>query len=262
MATEHEETENRLEEEKSEKGTGIESKKGLASEILPWLMAALAAGLFFSPPGTTTSIKIVTSIGMVVAVVAAVIKVRRTLRLSGRRSVSILALLSVPAALLGAALGWQLGRHVDFESTAKRQSTVTVSSLLQFTDKSYITVPYCRSYYGTGSIPKGDSLLIFDSPADDNWNLKKPVGYTFHGLADPQQSGGWVIKNVDILGPSNTGAHAVLFGVLEKSQDAQFVKQIAIYSKSSGTYWRSGILPLGLGHIKPLQIMVSDATNC
>jgi hypothetical protein len=261
VATEHEETENHPAEE-SENGPAIKSKKGLALEILPWLMAALAAGLFFSPPGTATSIKIVTLIIMVAVVVAAAIKVRRALRLSGKRSVSILALLAVPAALLGTALGWQLGRHLDFESTAKRQSTVTVSILLQFTDKPYITVPYCRSYYGTGIIPKGDSLLIFDSPADDNWDLKQPVRYTFHGSASPQQNGGWVINNVDILGPSNTGAHAVLFGVLEKNQDAQFIQQIAIYSKTSGSYWRSGTLPLGLEHINPLQIVVSDATNC
>jgi hypothetical protein len=137
-----------------------------------------------------------------------------------------------------------------------------VSSLLQFTDKSYITVPYCRSYYGTGTIPKGDSLLIFDSPAGSDWDLPQPVSYAFHGLAVPQQNGGWVINNVDILDSSHAGAHAVLFGVLEQNQDAQFLQQIAIYPKSSGIYWRSGTLPLGLGHIKPLQIVISDKTNC
>jgi hypothetical protein len=168
----------------------------------------------------------------------------------------------VPAAILGTALGWQLGRHLGFESTAKPQSTVAVSSLLQFIDKSYITVPYCRSYYGTGTIPKGDSLLIFDSPADPNWNLPQPVQYAFHGLALPQQNGGWVINNVAILGSSHPGAHAVLFGVLEKNQDAQFIQQMAIYPKSSGSYWRSGTLPLGLGHMKPLQIVISGETNC
>jgi hypothetical protein len=260
VSTENEETETRLKEEESGKADA-ESSEGISSQILPWVMAALAAGLFFAVPGTTTSIKIVLFIAMAAAVVAAGIKVRRTLRLSGKRSVSILALLTVPATLLGAAFGWQLGSHHGSRSSTGPQPITAVGSLLKFSDKSYATLPYCRSYYGIGVIPRGDSLLIFDSPADSSWDLKQPVEYTFHGVAD-EQNGGWEIRNVDILGPSNNGAHAVIFGILENDQDAQFVKQIEVYSRSSGSYWRTQALPLGLGQIKPLQVVVSNSTAC
>jgi len=262
VGTDHQGTENQIEGKKAEKGTGIKSEKELTSVVLPWLMAVLAAGLFFSPPGTPTSIKLVTLIIMGTAVVVAMIKAKRALGLSGRRAVSILVLPAVPVGLLATALGWQLGRSLGVDSEAKQQSITTPSSFLQFSDRSYIEVPYCQSYYGTGTIPQGDSLLIFDSPADDDWNLERPLSYTFHGLANPQPHGGWVINNVEILGPSNAGAHAVLFGVLEKDQDAQFVKQIAIYSKYNGSYWRSGSLPLGLGHITSLPVVISDTTDC
>jgi hypothetical protein len=261
MATDHGKTENHAEEEKTENRKEITSEKELSSVILPWLMAVLAAGLFFSPPGTATSIKLVTLIIMGTAVVVAAIKAKRALGLNGTRATSILLLPAVPVALLGTALGWQFGRNLGTEATSNQKPTVTASSFLHFSDRSYIDVPYCRSYYGTGTIPQGDSLLIFDSPANGDWDLKQPVRYTFHGLADPQPNGGWVISNVKILGPSNAGAHAVLFGVLETNQDAQFVQQIAIYSKSSGSYWRSGSLPLGLGRIK-LPVEINDTAEC
>jgi hypothetical protein len=252
------ENEDHAEDERSENDKGI---KELFSAILPWLMAALAAGLFFSPPGTATSIKIVTLIIMVTAIALAAIMAKRFLKLSGIRAISAFVLPAVLVGLLGTAVGWQLGRNPSAESTTKPEPNVSASSSLHFSEHSYVDVPYCESYFGTGTIPMGDSLLIFDSPADDNWNLKQPVNYTFHGLADPQPHG-WVINNVEILGPSNAGAHAVLFGVLEKNQDAKFVQKVAIYSKSKGSYWRSGSLPFGLGRIAPLPVVISDTTKC
>jgi Ca2+/Na+ antiporter len=123
------------------------------------------------------------------------------------------------------------------------------------------TIPWCSTFDGSGSIPRGDSLLIFDSPADSAGNLLTPVEYGFHGTANNLPNGTWRIGQVQILtqNKSDNGKRSILFGVLVTNQDAKFVKSITL---SNGGYWRSAALPLGLGHISRLPVVRNGRLGC
>jgi hypothetical protein len=108
----------------------------------------------------------------------------------------------------------------------------------------------CQTYYGTGTIPSGYSLLIFDSPTLYG-------AYYLDGEATNQSQGGWLSPLV-MTGNDPTFISAVLV----PSSSASFVNGIFLTSDkpkvraelgSLGLAWLSHELPPGQESIPPLK---------
>jgi hypothetical protein len=229
--------------------------------VLTAALVVLAVGTYFAIPGSARAVSIISGLIMVGAIIAGAVKAKRVWGSHGLIAIAVVALLIVSAGSLGAAVAWQLKHTQGYTSVPKQTVTSSSAQALAFQAARNTVVPYCSTFYGTGTIPKGDALLIFDSPADSTGNLLTPLQYGFHGAATPL-SHGWRIDNVTILSKNlgkNDSHRAVVFGVLENDQDAQFVERI---TASNNGYWRSGSLPLGLGRIAPLPVVRSDSPGC
>ena len=102
-------------------------------------------------------------------------------------------------------------------------------------------VPFCASFEGHGSIPRGRQLLIFDQgavPGHDGTG-----NYAFEGVAVAQPGGGnWSISNIQLGAPSQVGHGGELTAVLGTDQTADFINKLW-YSIRDGGYWESGALP-------------------
>ncbi|GGK76199.1 AzlD domain-containing protein [Mangrovihabitans endophyticus] len=105
-------------------------------------------------------------------------------------------------------------------------------------------VPYCRSYPGTGTVPDGYQLLIFDRGATGP--------YYFHSQAE-RANQGWVARRVGIgLAPTaadpdlDEGARITLYAQMVTEETARVLRDrdnIAIYPERPDAQWLLRKLP-------------------
>ncbi|GAA2532321.1 hypothetical protein [Winogradskya humida] len=105
-------------------------------------------------------------------------------------------------------------------------------------------VPYCHSYPGTGTVPDGYQLLIFDRGATGP--------YYFHGVAETT-SRGWRARDVGIgLEPTaaepqkDRGAEISLYAQLVTDETARVLRDrdnITIFPENPGNQWLLRDLP-------------------
>ena len=231
----------------------------LVTASLTAFIAALNAGFYFATPGSARAINIISGIVMIGVIIVGAIIANRVWGRRGLIAISMVTVVALSAGAVGAAIVWQLKHDHDTNSAPSQIRPPSPTKALNFSAAPNTIVPYCSTYYGSGTIPKGDSLLIFDSPADSAGNVLEPKEYGFHDIAQPLPNGGWSVKDVKILQTGDSGKRAELFGVLETAQDAKFVKDITV---SDGGYWRSGELPSGLGQITPLPVVRNGSLGC
>jgi hypothetical protein len=105
-------------------------------------------------------------------------------------------------------------------------------------------------YYGTGTIPKGYDLLIFDSPPHGDYYLD--------GLAVNQRSGGW--KSPLVMAGNNP---TLISAVLVPTTTGTALKNIILYSRDRAVEakihkrevsWLSPSLPFSEEHIPSLSV--------
>jgi len=94
------------------------------------------------------------------------------------------------AAELAAAMALIACVAVVAAAVAGRRPASSLPVLRFVTDK---TPALCQPYYGTGTIPKGYDLLVFEKPADGDWYLE--------GLARNRPGGGWRSPSIHIDNP-------------------------------------------------------------
>lgn len=124
------------------------------------------------------------------------------------------------------------------------------------------TPALCQPYQGTGTIPKGYDLLIFDKPPGGYWYLE--------GLAHNQPGGGWISPDIHIdsnpmfisasLVPANVGdflKHKIILYSTKKPIEN------GIRHKALGLAWLSPTLPHSAEEIKPITVRpTADPGRC
>lgn len=168
-------------------------------------------------------------------------------------------------------IGLLLYRSIGYGNTEQTikdpSSKISQISQLMFIPSTN-PVSWCYTISGDGTVPQGDSLVIFDSPArDDTGKLLTPVKYGLQGIA-VSSGGNWSISNAHILESKDRNGYDMVFAVLIKTQDALFINSIKAYLSgpvpkdvSLNPYWRSDSLPPSLERIPPLLLHRGESTS-
>jgi len=157
----------------------------------------------------------------------------------------------VVAALIGLAGIW-VGRasaatsgapspSVTTTITAAPRPTLKVANL-GFALASPARIPWCNILDGTGAIPTGDVLLIFDTPAGPNGQPQSPPYYSFDGKATQVTKNSWQIKPVYIGQRYAKNFNAEIAGVLASDAVYQYILSIHVRNNQP---WISEQLPPG-----------------
>jgi len=148
----------------------------------------------------------------------------------------------------------------------KSPEPVSLAVPLGFSLNSGATVPWCGTYDGLGSIPKGDSLVLFDSPAQSNGQPVAQTLYYFDGLFQGPSGSKWSIGPVYIGNRADTGFKAALDAILVSNKTAAFINSIGVHpmraAQKASVAWKVGQLPPGLIHIHLNVTRGSDENQC
>lgn len=107
------------------------------------------------------------------------------------------------------------------------------------------TVPFCRTYLGVGTIPKGYTLLVFDVPRDGSrrWYFLDP-------RVQVNSPGTWSVGPVFVGPPTDGAGHlARLDGLLVTNQEAKFIwdfipeSATQVQIPESHLTWQDKVLP-------------------
>lgn len=200
---------------------------GATADVVGLVLAALAAISF-----------VVGRLGWLLGLSAAVVAAGAlALVLSWRRRHAVLTAVAVLVIGLGAG---------GVGAAAASASTVdAVVPVLRF-DPQPDPVPYCRSYTGTGEVPGGYQLLIFDRGSDSG------DPYYFHGQAETTERG-WVVRTIGIgLEPTaaepglDAGARIDIFAQLVTEETARVLRDrtnIVIFPAGPDDQWLLRELP-------------------
>lgn len=76
-------------------------------------------------------------------------------------------------------------------------------------------ISHCVTFNGTGVIPAGDDLVLFDRPSDRLGNYTETQAFSYDGPVDAS-GGGWVAPDREIGSgdPSDNGTHIAIVAVL------------------------------------------------
>jgi hypothetical protein len=107
-----------------------------------------------------------------------------------------------------------------------------------------IPVPFCDVYAGTGTIPAGDEVLIFDQPLTNDNQPNLQQSFYYDGPATPSKTG-WLTPQVTIGVPGKVGAgeHIELLAILAPKSLANYVQSIFT---PPGSWWKSSASLPGL----------------
>jgi hypothetical protein len=227
----------------------IERALGAASSI-----AGLASPLWLWQYLPTDIAKLFASIGIVLLFIAAyrlhLIYERK--QLTWQVAANWLAVGAVCASAAVVVTLVLLDNHQTQRNIVQTKSHTVALPKIRFVGTA--PLDECQRYYGSGTIPRGYTLLIFDSP-------ERGGAYYWVGDAANQPRGGW-------RGPVVTANNnpTWLSAVLMKSSSAKFTEGIRLYSSNPagqpmidkfGIVWLSSMLPPSQEKIPPLP--VSDA---
>jgi hypothetical protein len=113
---------------------------------------------------------------------------------------------------------------------------------LGFALASPAQISWCNILDGTGAIPNGDVLLIFDTPAGPNGQQPSPPYYSFDGKVTQVTSDSWQIKPVYIGQRYAKNFNAEVVGVLTSDAVYQYILSIHVHNSEP---WISEQLPPG-----------------
>jgi hypothetical protein len=202
---------------------------GATADVVGLALAALAAVSFLVGHG-----------GWLLGLSCAVVAVGGfALLLSWRRRRAVLA--GVAALVVGLGAGGT-GAALARSAPAAKPAAEPV---LRF-NPQLDPVPYCHSFSGSGAVPAGHQLLIFDRGSDS----KAP--YYFHKQAERTERG-WVARNLGIgIAPTaddpdrDRGARIDLYAQLVTEETARVLRDranIAIFPENPDAQWLLRDLP-------------------
>lgn len=161
----------------------------------------------------------------------------------GGVAAAITAVVAIVSLTIGGSIGFFAGRvsgdgNSDQKSAAGRPGTTSLPPVKLSFNPPGAPVPRCTSYTGTGSIPDGFSLLIFDRNADEPNSLLYPDGVA------QNEGAGWKINKVEAGGPQDVGLHVELVAILVPNDVGDFIGSIVVVpldpSKNPEAVWKAG----------------------
>lgn len=122
------------------------------------------------------------------------------------------------------------------------------------------SLPHCADFAGTGTIPPGATLLIFDHPAGSDGALTAG-GYDYDGRAASATSGTWEADNrwIGTDDPSDAGQYTEMSAVLVPTGAAEFLDSVPNAYTAS---WQASVLRLGTVADTMLVRRGSDTRPC
>ncbi len=121
-------------------------------------------------------------------------------------------------------------------------------------------IPHCVSFSGTGGIPAGHALVLFDRATDSGGHYTPTSTFSYDGQAAPSPAGaGWTAPDLDIGSgdAGDRGSHIAIVAVLVPQATADFLDALAGESDS-------GLLPpnvTSLGTTADRLVVVRNAQN-
>lgn len=105
-------------------------------------------------------------------------------------------------------------------------------------------VPQCADFAGTGTIPPGATLLIFDHPAGADGALSAGTGYDYDGRAASASSGTWEAGDrwIGADGLAGPGRYSQMSAVLVPTGAADFLESLP---EAYQGRWQASVLRLG-----------------
>jgi hypothetical protein len=200
---------------------------GATADVVGLALAALAAISF-----------VVGQLGWLFGLSCAVVAVGGlALLVSWRRRHAVLTAIAVLLVGLGAG---------GIGAAAAPSATGTAADAVLRFNPEPDPVPYCQSYSGTGTIPGGHQLLIFDRATGSG------DPYYFHKQAERTERG-WVARTIGVgLAPTTAepdldrGARIDVFAQLVTEETARVLRDranIAIFPETAGGQWLLRELP-------------------
>jgi hypothetical protein len=120
-------------------------------------------------------------------------------------------------------------------------------------------VPYCSTFEGHGSIPRGYKLLIFAQAGGAGG--AGAGGYAYEGAARPGD-GNWSISNIPLGAQNQVGHSGELTALLVTSQLASFVQPGNMYFTPPSAYLEWIALPPGIQVSRFYYVRNSNTDRC
>ena len=88
-------------------------------------------------------------------------------------------------------------------------------------------IPHCVTFNGTGTIPRGDELVLFDHPSDYAGRYSATPQFGYDGPVDAK-AGGWVAPDREIGSgdPSDNGTHIAIVALLVPENVKNFLNDL------------------------------------
>ncbi len=143
----------------------------------------------------------------------------------------------IVAALIGLA-GGAIGRNTADNNSPQRGPTVTTTitaspsppivanAHLEFVLTPRSKVPWCRIYNGTGTIPAGKVLIIFETPANPDGQPKSPASYSFDGQAKQLTASRWQTEPLQIGTPHQANFNVDIVAVLSSKSTYSYIRSL------------------------------------
>jgi hypothetical protein len=128
---------------------------------------------------------------------------------------------------------------------------------LEFSLTADAKVPFCQVYRGTGEIPGGYVLVIFDTPAGADGQPSSPPFYSFDGQAAQVTAGHWSTEPLQLGTEGQAGTSIDIVGVLTSSSYYRLLGSIRALNG-----WISGTLPPGPSITLPVSTNGERGLKC
>jgi len=170
---------------------------------------------------------------------------------------TIVSAIIAAVALVG---GGALGRVIVPDTNPSPEPTVTKTITPQPAAKASVAhlefaltagsrVPWCQVYSGTGKIPAGHVLAIFDTPAGPGGQPASQPFYSFDGKAVQPVPGHWQTEPLQIGTQGLADVNVNVTGVLTSTSFYQYMNSVRA---KNGLPWISETLPPGPRIILPV----------
>jgi hypothetical protein len=126
--------------------------------------------------------------------------------------------------------------------TATVTSPPSPAAQVMFSLTANSPVPWCQAYGGTGTIPAGYSLVIFDTPAGPSGQLPFTAYYAFDSRATQSATGHWQTEPLQIGTEGGADTDVDIVAVLTTNSIYQYMNSIKTREDAP---WISEVLPPG-----------------
>ncbi|MGO9298166.1 MAG: hypothetical protein ACLP52_30530 [Streptosporangiaceae bacterium] len=134
--------------------------------------------------------------------------------------------------------------------------TTTPRPALAFSQSSPATIPWCSTLSGSGLIPKGYRLAIFDS------SVQSQLHFHFDGFARRTSANSWSLFPLYIGTSREAGLKDIIGGSLVTDGMAAYISSIVAGPPKVGAVWVSTALPAGLQRITLKVKRNADSAQC